>query len=53
MKKFRRIVRRNLRANKRTRRPSWTPVEQPFEERAPELIDLSDHGLPDTIEEPT
>lgn len=41
MTKLSKIVRRNLRANRRRRRPSWSPVEQPFHERAPEVIDLS------------
>jgi len=40
MNKLSKIVRRNLSANRRRRRPSWSPVEQPFVELAPEIIDL-------------
>ena len=49
--RFRSLVRRNLRANKRSRRPSWTPIEEPFVERAPEIVDVSQQSAPGLAED--
>jgi len=51
MKEFRSLVRRNLRANKRSRRPSWTPIEEPFVERAPEVVEVVEVPNPGAAED--
>lgn len=52
MKPFRLLVRRQLRANRRANRPSWSPVEDPFEQLSPEVIDVAELLRRERSEEP-